>query len=164
MPALRLPKPRGDRQPPRGRAHSLVNHGRRWYLVAWDRRRENWRTFRVDRLSAPAPTGVRFVPRSLPAEDAGAYVKQSITAAPNRYEALVTLYASAEEITSRVPPYWGSIEPIDAHTCAYRAGGDDLAWLALRIAMLGVDFDVHEPPELIAHLRTLSSRLARAVR
>jgi hypothetical protein len=63
-----------------------------------------------------------------------------------------------------VPPYWGSIEPIDAHTCAYRAGGDDLAWLALRIAMLGVDFDVHEPPELIAHLRTLSSRLARAVR
>jgi predicted DNA-binding transcriptional regulator YafY len=142
--------------------HALVNHGRRWYLVAWDRRRDDWRTFRLDRLATPATIGARFVPRRLPAKDAAAYVKQSITGAPHRFEARVTLHAAAEEITSRVPAYWGAIEPIDAHTCEYRTGDDDLRWLALRIAMLGVDFEVHEPPELVEHLRALAVRIARA--
>jgi predicted DNA-binding transcriptional regulator YafY len=142
--------------------HSLVNHGRRWYLLAWDRHRDDWRIFRIDRLARPAPTGVRFLPRELPAKDAAAYVARSITGAPNRFEARVTLHVAAEEITSRVPPYWGTIEPIDARTCAYTTGDDDLGWLAARIAMLGVDFEVHEPPELVEHLRTLASRLTRA--
>jgi predicted DNA-binding transcriptional regulator YafY len=142
--------------------HSLVNHGRRWYLAAWDRRRDDWRTFRIDRLTKPASTGVRFTPRKLPAKDAAAYVQQSITRTPNRFEALVTLHAAAEDITSRVPAHWGAIEPIDAHTCKYRTGDDDLRWLALRIAMLGVDFEVHKPPELVEHLRALALRLTRA--
>ncbi len=144
--------------------HSLVNRGRRWYLVAWDRRRADWRTFRIDRLSKPASIELRFTPRTLPAKNAAAYVKQSIIGAPNRFEARVTLHAAAEEITGRVPAYWGTIEPIDAHTCEYRTGDDNLRWLALRIAMLGVDFDVHEPPELVEHLRALASRLARGTR
>jgi predicted DNA-binding transcriptional regulator YafY len=142
--------------------HSLVNHGRRWYLIAWDRRRNDWRTFRLDRLTKPAATGVRFSARRLPAKDAAAYVEQSIAGAPNRYEAVVTLHAAAEEMKHRVPAYWGAIEPIDARTCAYRTGDDDLGWLSLRIAMLGVDFDVREPPELIEHLRTLALRIMRA--
>jgi predicted DNA-binding transcriptional regulator YafY len=142
--------------------HSLVNLGRRWYLVAWDRGRRDWRTFRVDRLSGPAATGVRFAPRELPAKDAAAYVSQSLSAAPNRYEARVMLHAPAEAIRKRVPPYWGTIEPIDDHRCEYRTGDDDLDWLAVRVAMLGVDFDVHEPPELAEHLRLLARRLARA--
>ena len=142
-------------------ADSLVNYGRRWYLVAWDRRRDGWRTFRVDRLADPASTGVRFTPRRLPAKDAAAYVEQSITAAPNRFEAIVSLHASAEEMTSRIPAHWGTIEAIDEHSCEYRTGDDDLAWLALRIAMLGVDFEVHEPPELVDHLRALAVRLGR---
>ena len=61
--------------------HSLVNLGRRWYLVAWDRRREGWRTFRLDRLTKPASTGMRFTPQKLPAKDAAAYVRQSLTGA-----------------------------------------------------------------------------------
>jgi len=144
--------------------HSLVNHGRRWYLVAWDRHRNDWRAFRLDRVAKPVSTGVRFVPRTLPAKDAAAYVKQSITGAPNRFEAIVTLHAAADALTRRVPADWGALEPIDAHTCIYRTGDDDLRWLAWRIAMLGVDFEVHEPPELIEHLRALASRLARAAR
>jgi predicted DNA-binding transcriptional regulator YafY len=143
---------------------SVVNHGRRWYLVAWDRRRDDWRTFRIDRLAKPVSTGVRFLPRRLPAKDAAAYVEQSITGVPNRFEARVTLHAAAEEIKSRVPAHWGAIVPIDAHTCEYRTGDDDLGWLAMRIAMLGVDFDVHEPPELVEHLRALALRLRRAAR
>jgi predicted DNA-binding transcriptional regulator YafY len=143
--------------------HALVNHGRRWYLVAWDRGREDWRTFRVDRLAAPASTGVRFLPRRLPANDAAVFVEQSISSAPNRYEAVVTLRAPAEEISRRVPTYWGTIEPIDEHHCNFSTGDDDLGWLGLRIAMLGVDFEVQEPPELLEQLRVLSERLARAV-
>lgn len=142
--------------------HTLVNLGRRWYLVAWDRSREDWRTFRVDRLTRPASTGVRYAPRRLPAKDAAAYVEQSITGAPNRYEARVTLYVAADQIASRVAPYSGTIEPVDAQSCEYRTGDDNLAWLALRIAMLGVDFTVHEPPELAGHLRALADRLRRA--
>jgi predicted DNA-binding transcriptional regulator YafY len=142
--------------------HALVNFGRRWYLVAWDRRREDWRSFRVDRLARPASTGVRFIPRQLPAKDAAAFVNQSIVGAPNRFEARVTLRASADEIAGRVPAHWGTIEPIDAHTCEYRTGDDDLWWLAMRVVMLPVDFEVHEPPELIEHLRALTARLERA--
>src|SRR5437763_1800250 len=101
---------------------SLVNRGRRWYLVAWDRGRDAWRTFRVDRLARPAPIGVRFTPRELPAKDAAAYVRQSIAERPNRFEAIVTLHAPLAEVTRRVPSYWGTIEPIDADTCRYTAG------------------------------------------
>ena len=142
--------------------HALVNFGRRWYLVAWDRRREDWRSFRVDRLARPASTGVRFRARELPAKDAAAFVNQSIVGAPNRFEARVTLHASADEVAGRVPAHWGTIEPIDAHTCEYRTGDDDLWWLAMRVAMLPVDFEVHGPPELIEHLHALTDRLERA--
>jgi len=93
--------------------------------------------------------------RRLPAKDAAAFVKESIIGAPNRFEARVTLRAAADEIASRVPAYWGTIQPLDAHTCEYRTGDDDLGWLALRVAMLGVDFEVHEPPELVEHPRAL---------
>jgi predicted DNA-binding transcriptional regulator YafY len=141
--------------------HSLVNTGRRWYLVAWDRGREDWRTFRMDRMAGPASTGVRFTPRKLPAKDAATYVKQSITGAPNRFETRVVLHAPLSEISHRVPGHWGAIEPIDEHTCEYRTGDDDLRWLALRIVMLGVDFEVHEPPELVEHLRELGLRISR---
>jgi predicted DNA-binding transcriptional regulator YafY len=142
--------------------NSLVNYGRRWYLVAWDRGRDAWRTFRLDRLAKPSSTGVRFAPRRLPTKDASTYVEQSIRGAPNRFEAVLTLHAAAEEIESRVPAYWGAIEPLDARTCLFRTGDDDLGWLAMRVAMLGVDFELHEPPELTEHLRALSARLGRA--
>jgi predicted DNA-binding transcriptional regulator YafY len=143
--------------------HTLVNLGRRWYLVAWDRGREGWRTFRVDRLARPASSGMRFTPRRLPAKDAAAYVERSIAGAPQRFEARVTLHAPADAITGRVPPHWGTIEPIDGRTCRFRAGDDDIGWLAMRLAMLDVDFDVHEPPELIERLDALGRRLSRAV-
>jgi predicted DNA-binding transcriptional regulator YafY len=144
--------------------HTLVNLGRRWYLVAWDRGREHWRTFRVDRLANPASTGLRFAPRELPAEDAAAYVSQSISGAPHRFEARVILHVSAEEIARRVPRYWGTIEPIDDHTCEYRTADDDLRWIALRIALFDVDYEVEGPPELLEHLGRLGRRLQRAAR
>jgi predicted DNA-binding transcriptional regulator YafY len=144
--------------------HSLVNRGRRWYLVAWDRAREDWRTFRIDRLARPASTGVRFEARRLPARNAGAYVERSISAAPARYEARILLRAPAEEVSRTVPEYWGTLEPVDeGRWCEFRTGDDDLRWLAMRISMLPGDFEVLEPPELVKELRSLASRLERAV-
>ena len=142
--------------------HSLVNRGRRWYLVGWDRGREDWRTFRVDRLARPAATGVRFAPRELPAKDAAAYVEQSIAGAWSRYEARVTVHAPAERDGEAPPWLAAALEPIDAQRCEYRTSDDDLGWLAIRIAMLGVEVEVHEPPELIAELKALARRLDAA--
>jgi predicted DNA-binding transcriptional regulator YafY len=154
----------GERSRREAEPHSLVNVGRRWYLVAWDCGRKDWRTFRVDRLTRPHASG-RFQPRELPAKDAATYVSQSLSARPSRYEARLTLHASAEEMGKRVrhgAPRPGPFEPLGEDRCEYRTGDDNLEWLAARLSMLGVEFEVHEPPELIEHLRALAARLARA--
>jgi predicted DNA-binding transcriptional regulator YafY len=142
---------------------SLVNLGRRWYLLAWDRKREDWRSFRVDRLSRPASTGARHPPRDPPGKDAAKYVADSISSAPQPYEARVVLHAPAAELRRRLPERWGKLEAIDERSSRYTTGDVDLDWLALRIAMLGVEFEVQEPPELVEHLRALGERVGRAV-
>jgi predicted DNA-binding transcriptional regulator YafY len=141
--------------------HALVNRGRRWYLVCWDRGRDDWRTFRVDRITEPMALGVRFAPRKLPVADPAAFVEQRFSSLPTRYEARLTLHAPAASV--RVPPGWGTVTPLDEDTCEYRSGDDNLEWLALRVAMLGVEFEVHESPELIDELQRLAARLTRAV-
>jgi predicted DNA-binding transcriptional regulator YafY len=139
---------------------SLVNLGRRWYLVAWDCDRGDWRTFRIDRIDRPSPAATRFAPRTLPVPDAAAYVKQRLADAPQRYQARLTLHAPADAVRS--PYLWGDLRVIDARRCEYRTNDDSLDWLAVRIGMLGVDFEVHEPPELVERFRELAGRFARA--
>ncbi len=142
--------------------HAVVNLGRRWYLVAWDRGREAWRTFRLDRLTRPRGAGARFAQRQLPAKGPAAFVEQSISGASSRFEARVTMHVSAEKLARRVAPNWGTIEPLDAERCEFRSSDDNLAWLALRIVMLDADFVVEEPPELAEHLFALAERIGRA--
>ena len=143
--------------------HTLVNLGRRWYLVAWDCDRDDWRTFRVDRLTRLSPAGARFEPRALPdGDDAAAFVAANLSGAASRYQARITLFAPAEEVSG----YWlftgSSVAAIDERTCELRTSDDSLDWLAVRVAMAGVDFEVHEPPELIERVRELAARLERA--
>lgn len=143
--------------------HSLVNLGQRWYLAAWDCEREDWRTFRLDRLARPAPAGTRFAERTLPeGGDAAAFVAANLRGIQYRHQAHVTLHAAAGELAARFPWIADALEAHDARSCMYRTSDDSLDWLALRIAGLGVDFDVHEPPELAARCRELAARLARA--
>jgi len=79
--------------------HRLVHTPRRWYLVAWDLSRGDWRTFRVDRIQGkPGPPGPRFTPRPLPTEDVAAYVSQSIASAPYRYHARILFHAPLAEV------------------------------------------------------------------
>jgi predicted DNA-binding transcriptional regulator YafY len=74
----------------------------------------------------------------------------------------VVVEASADRIRDRVASGWGTVEAIDDRSCEYRTGDDDLDWLAMRIAMLGAEFRVIEPPELVDRLRALGERLARS--
>jgi len=141
--------------------HGLVNLGRRWYLVAWDCDREGWRTFRVDRLERAASAGGRFEPRTLPGRDAAAFVASRLHEAPSRYEARVTVHAPAAELESR-RHLWGNVVSCGPNMCEYRTSDDSLDWLAMRIGMLGFDFEVHEPPELVERFGQLAARFGQA--
>jgi predicted DNA-binding transcriptional regulator YafY len=143
--------------------YRLVNWGRRWYLVAFDVDSQDWRTFRVDRLTPRTPTGPRFAARTLPEEDLAAYVARRTSAAAWRYHARVTVHAPAEYVLDRINPAVGTVEAVDAHSCVLDTGADSLDTLAVYLGMLGVDFSVTDPPELVEHMRTLADRYRRAV-
>jgi predicted DNA-binding transcriptional regulator YafY len=141
--------------------YRAVHLGRRWYLVAWDRDRHAWRTFRIDRMVLQTPTGPHFTPRELPADDIAAYVTRSVRSAPMKFEARVTVFAPAAVIAERVPRQI-VIEPIDDDTCLLWARSNSVEMLALYLGLLDADFTVTEPPELVEQLAKLSRRYAAA--
>ncbi|MEU7000405.1 WYL domain-containing protein [Nonomuraea sp. NPDC046570] len=142
--------------------YRLVYSGRRWYLVGWDTGRRDWRTYRVDRLRLRTPNGPRFTPRELPDTDLAGYISRQISSAPYRYQGRFTMHAPAAAVAERMPPSSGTIEPLDARTCTLTCGSNSLDELALWVALIGVPFSAHSPPELVEHLRTLAARLADA--
>lgn len=144
--------------------HRLVHTGRRWYVIGWDTDRRDWRTYRVDRIRPRIPTGPRFTPRQAPDVDLAGYLVHGVSTAPYRYRARITLHAPAETAAERIPPTVGVIEAVDPHTCLLHTGSDSLDELAIYVALFGLRFQIHEPPELIAHIRDLASRLIDAVR
>ncbi len=139
--------------------HRLMHTGRRWYLVAWDLDRTDWRTFRVDRLRPRIPTGPRFTPREPPSPE---LTGQGIAAGGYRYSARITLHAPLAVAADRFAPSTGSIEAIDDDSCLLVTGANTLDEIAVWVALAGVEFDVHEPPELVERVRELAGRLARA--
>jgi predicted DNA-binding transcriptional regulator YafY len=141
--------------------YRLVHLGRRWYLVAWDRDRHAWRTFRVDRMQLKTPTGPHFAPRDLPADDIAAYVTRSVKSAPLKYETRAIVKAAAQVIAERVP-HEIVIEPIDDESCIVHARSNSVEMLALYLGMLDADFIVTEPPELVARMSTLATRYSAA--
>ncbi len=143
--------------------HQLVHTGRRWYLVAWDTARQDWRTFRVDRIDGKLKTSLRFKPRKPPAGDFAAFVSNALAQVPYPYRARVTLFTPVEAIASRVPPAAGVLEPIDQHSCLLHTGSHSLEGLSIHLMLLGVDFRVDEPAELIDYVRKLGNRLGRAI-
>jgi predicted DNA-binding transcriptional regulator YafY len=143
--------------------HKLVHAGRRWYLVAFDVDRDDWRTFRVDRLRPWTPPGPRFVPRTPPAENIGAYASWAVGVQQYRYRARFTMHAPADQVAAKVSAEAGLIEALDEHSCTLRSGSNSLDGLALHITLLGFDFTVHEPPELIERFRILHERMNRAL-
>jgi predicted DNA-binding transcriptional regulator YafY len=142
--------------------HRLVHTGRRWYLVAWDRVRGNWRTFRVDRIEPRLKTALRFTPREPPDGDFAAYALRSVSYTPFPWRAKVTLHTSAEKAAERMPPGAGTIESLDEETCVLHTGACSLDTLAVYLALIGYEFEVLDPPELAERVRLLAERFTRA--
>jgi predicted DNA-binding transcriptional regulator YafY len=140
--------------------HALVNAGRRWYLVAWDRDRDDWRTFRLDRVERLRPSGGRFAPRELPGGDAAAFVRARLSPA-HRHEAVATVRAPAGAVRA-VRWLGGTVEAVDATTSLLRTSDADLEWLALRVASMPFEFELHGEEAIVDRLRDLGARLVRA--
>ena len=144
--------------------HRLVNMGRRWYLVAWDVEKADWRTFRVDRMSAPIRETVHFVPRPSPDEDLVRYVTRAVASGPYRHSVVVALAAPIDVMRTRVSAAEGMLAAIDPATCRLSLGTNSLESTAAWLAQLGVDFTVESPSELARCIEKLAERLVRASR
>lgn len=142
----------------------LVPAGHRWYLVAWDVRREDWRTFRVDRASRPRLAGVRSKDRKLPAADAPSFVRQSISRTEPSIAAVVLFHAPIDKVTPLLPSHVGLLDAVDENTCRFRTLTYDLDWLAVQVARLGVEFTVQEPAALVDVLRRIGERIDASLR
>jgi predicted DNA-binding transcriptional regulator YafY len=143
--------------------HRLVHTGRRWYLAAWDVDREDWRTFRVDRIEPSPAITQRFTPRTPPDGDVAAYVSRSVSYSPYPYRAKVILEAPVDAVTERVPPTIGALEAIDERRCRLQTGAQSLDMLSIYLGLIGVEFEVEEPAELVEHIRGVAQRLQRSV-
>lgn len=141
--------------------HRLVSLGRRWYLVAYDLGRNDWRTFRLDRLDEPHRTGARFRTRELPAEDAASFVRAGIERAPAAHTVEALIHAPAAKVRSTLGQ-WGSVEVLDEERCRLLMTTDTLDWPALALGAVGAEFEVLTPPELIEHIREWGERFNRA--
>ncbi|MGW2324315.1 helix-turn-helix transcriptional regulator [Streptomyces sp. NPDC001700] len=135
----------------------MVTTGRRWYLMAWDTDRDDWRTFRLDRMRETTATTWRFRPREHP--DPVAYVQQSVTGAPYRHVARVRLHAPPDRVRELVPPQVGRVEDDRDGWCVLVAGGDNLDWLAVHVARLPFEAQILDPPELREATTRLADRL-----
>jgi predicted DNA-binding transcriptional regulator YafY len=145
--------------------YRLVNWGRRWYLVAYDVERDDWRNFRVDRVQAPRSIGHRFALRPLPDEDVAAWVSRGTRSVQMQFRASVEVDASADEVAARMGGWHeGSIEPLGERRCRVATGARSAADLARWLVFLDADFRVLDSPELAAEVQALGARLARAAR
>lgn len=113
---------------------------------------------------APPRAGGAFKPRKLPAEDLAAYVAGSIANVKRRYQVRVTMHAAADVVRARVTGTPVTVTEIDATSCELKTQGDSLEWMSFCIGFIGVDFEVHEPPELVDFVRATARRFAAAAR
>ncbi|MFE5335406.1 helix-turn-helix transcriptional regulator [Isoptericola sp. NPDC056573] len=143
--------------------HRLVRWGSRWYLLAWDLDRLDWRVFRADRIALRPPTGSRFRPRVIPEDVVLRHVVARVGRATWRYRARILVHASAAEVVAKV----GSpleVEETGPSSCRVEVGSDDPDRLALWITQLGMDVEVLEGDELAAAFGRLADRFRRAAR
>ncbi len=140
----------------------LVASGRRWYLVAWDLARDDWRIFRVDRLADVTATGARAAHRVLPAADAAEFVESKLRNLWPTAPAVVDVDAPAGVLRSRLGQAPGEVEALPDGTSRWRVDADRIDWMAVRLLMLNLPFRVQSPPALIDRLRTFADRAREA--
>jgi predicted DNA-binding transcriptional regulator YafY len=140
--------------------HRLVSLGRRWYLVAFDLDRDDWRTYRVDRLDQLQCTGHRIAARQAP--DAGALVAEGVSVRVFDTRAKVKVFAPAAEVASMIGPTVGVIEQAEDPSWCLATIGGDADWIARYLIGLPVRFEVLEPAEVVTELRAIAHRILEA--
>jgi len=140
--------------------YRLVASDRRWYLLAYDLDRDDWRSFRVDRMSEVSARTWHFRPRAAP--DAAAYVQERVASGVYKYQARFLLHASADSVRAQLPPSAAVVIPRGSDLCEVRSGGWNLDFILMHMVLLGYDFDVLDPPELTDRCRALAQRLMSA--
>ena len=131
-----------------------------WYLAAYDRGRNDWRSFRVDRIAAARSAGKFRSQRTLPAGDASEFVRASIEHMSASHAIEVVVDAGETVVRSNIGR-WSEIEPIDDSHCMVRMTSDSFDWPAMALGSIGADFTVIAPPELRDHIREWGHRFTR---
>ncbi|MFF4528499.1 helix-turn-helix transcriptional regulator [Streptomyces sp. NPDC001407] len=140
----------------------LVASGDLWYLLAHDTDKDDWRLFRLDRITAPTLTGRRVAPRPVPGGDAAAFVAGRLSSAPTRYRAIATVHAPAERIRARTQGLATRLRPVDDTTCLVDASDDHLSHIARILIGLDTAYTLDADPEVIDHLHETALRMLRA--
>lgn len=150
--------------PRRVQPHHLVTWNARWYLIAWDLDREDWRTFRVDRIAPRTPTGPRFTPRDLPDGDVASFVANRFRGSngsgdwPCRGEVILDLPATAVSHYVRDEV----VEALGPNRCRLSAGSWSWPGLAAAIGRFDAAIEVVGPDELRDAFALLARRYADA--
>ncbi|EGD55106.1 helix-turn-helix transcriptional regulator [Gordonia neofelifaecis] len=140
----------------------LVPVGRRWYLLAYDLDRQDWRTFRLDRLADARPQKRRFAPRTLPGGDPAAYVRASLRGGRDQHSVRVVVHAEPGVVRERIGRWSEVAEHDDGALVTMQT--DDSGWIALALGGLDADYEfVDVPPEVLRELRGRNAREARAL-
>jgi len=153
----------GNLRPPRRvEPHHVVTWGGRWYHVAWDLERDDWRTFRVDRMTPRTPTGPRFTPRPLPAPNVASYVASRFRAPAWPCRGEVILHAPAAAVALWVGDQ-GVVEELGPDRCRLVAGSSSWSGLATWVGLFEVDLEIVGPAELRDAAAQLARRYTAAV-
>lgn len=140
--------------------YRLVASDRRWYLFAYDLERDDWRTFRVDRMTEVGTRTWHFRARVTP--DAAAYVQEGVASRVYSHQARFLVHAPADVVRAQIPVAAAVVRPRDDNHCEVLSGADNLDAVLLRVVLFGHEFEVLDPPELAARCHELAQRLLTA--
>src|SRR5699024_6902154 len=143
----------GERFERRLEPYRVLSVEGRWYLFAWALAREDWRTFRLDRMHEAHAATLPLPPRPTPDTDPPAREPRRVAAYPPAET--VRILARAEQVAALVPARAGTITADGQDTCILRAGADDLHWVAMHLAWIGAPIEVIDPPELLTVIEEL---------
>jgi predicted DNA-binding transcriptional regulator YafY len=140
--------------------YRLVASDRRWYLLAYDLDRDDWRSFRVDRMTEVSARTRRFRPRAAP--DAAAYVQEGVASRVYPHRARFLVHASADTVRAQIPASAAVVRRRGSELCEVLSGAGSLDFVLMHVLLLGHDFEVLDPPELAGRCRVLAERLLSA--
>lgn len=140
--------------------YRLVASDRRWYLLAYDLDRDDWRNFRVDRMTDVSARTWRFRPRAVP--DAATYVQEGVASRAYAHQARFLVHATADTVRAQVPASAAVVRPRGDELCEVLSGAGSLDFVLMHMLLLGHDFEVLDPPELGGRCRALAERLLSA--